>query len=153
MNNIVIKQCEPVEDIQKIAKEIFGIDLSISGGWGYDENSATVIDKLEMPMDQFTNIFATIRANIEMNITLDDENRYSAINITLIDSKETKINNKTYTVVSFKITAINELLYKDFIKEYKEGYGKKEFDLAEHFKKREENTIVRNIDYWFLGLQ
>ncbi len=153
MTNIEFKQVEPVENIQEVVKDIFDIKLNISGGWGYDNNSAVVIKKLDMPVEQFIHMFATMRANIEMNLTLDEDERYGGINLTFENSKKSEINNKIYDVMSFKITAMKEKIYTNFIQEYKAGYGKKEFDLSAHFQKRKESTIVRHIDYWFLGLE
>ncbi len=153
MTNIDFKQIDSDDNIQKVIKEIFGVQLQISGGWGYNNNSATIIEKLNMPIDQFAHMFATMRVNIEMNLTLEEGKRYSGINLTLEESKKSEINNQTYDVISFKVTAMNEKQYSKFTKEYKQGYGKEEFDLSDHFKRRTENTIIRNIDCWFLNLE
>ena len=151
--NVDFKPLEKVDSIQKVIEDIFSIKLDISGGWGYDNNSVVIVNSLDMPIEQFVNLFASIRANIEMNLTLEEDERFGGINVTLQESKEFKIANKNYDVVTFKITAINEKTYANFIKEYKENYGKKEFDLEKHFKKRKEKTVVRVMDYWFYGLK
>ncbi len=153
MTNIEFKQIELTNSIQTVIKEIFNVDLSISGGWGYDNSSATIIEKLNIPISQFAQMFATMRVNIEMNIILEEGSRYSGINLNLENSKEFNVNDKTYDVFSFKVTAMKENTYTNFIKEYKDGYGKEEFDLSKHFKRRTENTIIRNIDCWFLNLE
>ncbi len=153
MTNIEFKPIEHVDNIKKVIKNVFDVELNITGGWGYDNNSAVIIEKLDIPMDQFIHMFATMRANIEMNLTLEEDERYGGINLTFKDNKKFEINNKTYDIVSFKVTAMKEKIYAQFIKEYKDGYGKKEFDLSDHFKRRTENTITRYIDYWFLGLE
>jgi len=151
--NVDFKPLEKVDSIQKVIEDIFSIKLDISGVWGYDNNSVVIVNSLDMPIEQFVNLFASIRANIEMNLTLEEDERFGGINVTLQESKEFKIANKNYDVVTFKITAINEKTYANFIKEYKENYGKKEFDLEKHFKKRKEKTVVRVMDYWFYGLK
>jgi hypothetical protein len=148
-----IKQLEPVDNIQKLIKEVFDVDLDISGGWGYDYKNPLIIKYVTIPKEQFIHMSASMRANIEMNMTLNEDERYGAINLILKNKKEIIKDNKTYTVASFKITAINEKIYANFIQEYKDNYGKKEFDLSDHFKRRKENTIIRNIDYWFLGIE
>ncbi|MCK5111397.1 MAG: hypothetical protein KAQ94_07740 [Arcobacteraceae bacterium] len=153
MTNIEFKQIEPVDSIQKVIKEVFDLKLDISGGWGYDNNSAIIVEKLDMPIEQFIHMFATMRANIEMNLTLEEGERYTGINLTLEDSKKFEINNKIYNIVSFKITAMKEKVYTDFIQEYKDGYGKKDFDLTDHFDRRKQNSITREVDYWFYGLE
>ena len=154
MTNIEFKPVEPVDDISGVIEDIFGVKLNISGGWGYDNTSAVIVENLgDMEIDQFIHVFATVRANIEMNLTLEEEERYGGVNLTFEDSKKFEINNKTYDVVSFKVSAMNEKIYADFIQEYKDNYGKEEFDLSDHFKRRKENTITRDVDYWFYGLE
>ncbi len=153
MINIEFKQLNSSDDIQKVIDNLFEVKLDISGGWGYDSNTAVIIEKLSIPYKQFYHMFATMRANIEMNLTLEEDERYGGINLTFEDIKQIKVNSIVYDVVSFKFTAMNEKVYAKFIKEYKDGYGKKEFDLSDHFKRRTKNTIVRHIDYWFLGLK
>ena len=153
MVNMEFKQIDLDNNIQTVIKEIFNVELSISGGWGYDSNSVTIIEKLNMPINQFTQMFATMRLNIEMNLTLEENERYTGINTTFEDSKKLEVNNEIYDVFSFKVTAMKEKEYANFIKEYKDGYGKEEFDLSEHFKRRTQSTISRNIDCWFLNLE
>ena len=153
MTNMEFKPIEKVDSTKEVIEDVFGVKLDISGGWGYDNSSAVEVNSLDMPIDQFLNLFATVRANIEMNLTLEEDERYGGVNVTFQESKKFEINSKTYDIVTFKITAMNEKIYADFIKEYKEGYGKKEFDLADHFKRRKEKTITRVTDYWFYGLE
>jgi len=149
-----IKKLEPVDNISKTIKDIFDVDLSISGGWGYDSSSATIIENLQdTQAEQFLHMFASMRANIQLNITLDKDEKYGGINLTFIEKKRVKIDDKTYCVVTFKITAMKEKLYAKFIQEYKDGYGKKEFDLADHFNQRKQSTIEDKVDYWFDDLK
>jgi len=146
------KQIEKVDNIKEVIKNLFDADLNISGGWGYDEKSASIVESLEgVHVDQFLHMFASIRANIEMNATLDEKNRYGGINLTFKERKTIELDNKTYEIFTFGITAMKEKEYAKFIKEYKHGYGKKEFDLADHFKRRKKSTIEREVDYWFKG--
>jgi len=153
MINMEFEKVEPVENIRQVLQDVFEVDLNIEGGWGYDNNTATIVNNLDVPLDQFVHMYSTIRATIEMNLMLDEENRFGGINTNFEESKKFEIENKTYDVLTFKITAINEKMYAKFIKEYKDGYGKKEFDLSDHFKRREENTVSRYVDYWFVGLK
>ena len=150
MTNPTFQTIEKVDSIKKVIKNLFDVDLNVSGGWGYDEKSATVVESLDdAHIEQFLHMFASIRANIEMNATLDEEERYGGINLTFKEKKTLSIDKKTYTIVTFTISAMKENDYAKFIKEYKENYGKKEFDLTNHFKKRKEHTLSREVDYWF----
>lgn len=152
MTSKEFQQIEEVDNIKEVIKNLFDVSLNISGGWGYTEKNATIIDSLEgVEIDQFLHMFASIRANIEMNATLEKDDRYGAINLSFKDKKSIMINSKTYSVITFAITAMKEKDYASFIQEYKDGYGKKEFDLAKHFERRKQSTIEREVDYWFEG--
>ncbi len=149
MTNIEFKPIEKVDSIQEVIKNLFDVTLDISGGWGYDYKSATLVKSLEN-VDQFLHMFASMRAHIEMNATLEKADRYGGINLTLKERKTLTIDSKTYEVVTYHLTAMREEDYTHFIKEYKDGYGKKEFDLASHFDRRKKSTIERKVDYWFM---
>lgn len=150
-NDIKFDKVPPVDDISGVLEDVFGIKLDINGGWGYDNKTALIINSLNVPLEQFYHMFASMRANVEMNLTLEEDDRFAGINVTLTEQKEFEIENKTYDVVTFKITAIKEKLYADFIQEYKDNYGKKEFDLDAHFKRRSANTIELISDFWFFN--
>ena len=141
-----IQSSDKVEDIIFGA---FGLKLEISGGWGYSENDAVEIFGDAIPASQVEYMFATARSNIEMNLSQPQSSRYGGINV-----KEIKREIIGYfEKVTFEITGINEEIYAEFIKEYKENHGKSDFDLAGHFKKRTENTISRTEDIWFKNLK
>ena len=54
-----------------------------------------------------------------------------------------------YQKVNYAITAIEEAPFKAFIKEYKAGYGKEDFDMTAHFKRRKEATLTREVTHYF----
>lgn len=144
----------PIDDISQAIKEVFDIKLDISGGWGYDNKSAVKVHSLEMPIDQFLHTFAAIRANIEMNLTQQEDNRYGGINVNFVDGEQFEIENRMYDHITFEISAMKETEYAEFIQEYKDNYGKnRDFDMSDHFKRREEATISVDADYWFEGLE
>ena len=149
MSSLKFKELEKLDNIKEVVQNLFDVELDISGGWGYSKDSALVIHSLSMPIEQFMSLFATLRANVEMNLTLDSEERYGGITVNLEREESISIENKNFTLATFKITAMRETTYANFIKEYKKNYGKKEFDLTEHFKKRKEETLIRMVDYWF----
>ncbi|MEA3497790.1 MAG: hypothetical protein U9R16_01905 [Campylobacterota bacterium] len=153
-NNITFNQIESVENLSQVLKETFDVDLDISGGWGYDNKGAVVVNHLDIPIDQFLHMFATIRANIEMNLMQDEDNRYGGINISFLEGEQFEIDNKIYDHITFEISAINEKKYAKYIQEYKDNYGKnKDFDMSDHFKRRKEDTITMQSDFWFYGLE
>lgn len=136
-------------NLQEVLKTAFDADLDISGSWGYTEALATIIHSKDTPLEQFEHIFASIRAYIEMNMTQEKEERYGSINLN--ESSRERISKETliYDKVTYKVTAMKEDLYAVFINEYKEGYGKADFNLSEHFKRRKDATLVREVNHWF----
>ena len=148
------KQIAPVEDMSGLILEVFDVRLDISGGWGYDHKTPIVVNSLNISIDQFLNLFANLRANIEMNMTLEENDRYGGINVHFLDGEQFTIENKTYDHIRFEVTAMREKDYAKVIQEYKDNYGKNEnFDMNKHFKKREELTIKLIADFWFEGLE
>jgi len=143
-----INSSDPISDIIKSA---FDMEVSLSGGWGYTQESATVMHSTNnLPVDQFEHTLATMRAYIEMNMTLSEAERYGSINPNEIEREEIVFNNRTYHKVSYEVTGMKEDLYADFINLYKKGYGTPEFDMSEHFRQRKEATLHRKVIHWFL---
>ncbi len=139
------------ENIQELIKETFDADLPVSGDWGYSKERASIIVELpqSMPLPQLEHMITSIRAHLEMNITQEEENRYGAINANEISREESQSNGLIYAKVTYEVTAIKENLFKQFIHEYKEGYEKEGFDLNEHFKRRKEATLTREVVHYF----
>ncbi|MEA3523226.1 MAG: MOSC domain-containing protein [Campylobacterota bacterium] len=148
-NIVKFEKAQDVEDIRETIRDIFDLDLDISGGWGYNQQSALKIRKIESSFEQFAHTFAIIRSNVEMNIMQEEANRYSGLNVHVENQEKITKNKIDYKVVSFKITATATKQNKEFIKEYKENYGKENFDIQEHFQKRKNSEITRIIECWF----
>ncbi len=143
------KSLEKTQDLKEILKKAFDSDLPVSGSWGYTQDDVTVIENTDMPLTQIEHIFASMRAYAEMNMTLSEEERYASINLNEIKRKEQYIKDRLYHTVIYKVTAIKESTYNQFIKEYKEEYGKSSFDLNLHFEKRKASTKIREVTHWF----
>ncbi len=143
----VIKSSDPVKEIIKAA---FDAELSISGGWGYTQESATIIhDTNALPIDQFEHTVATMRAYIEMNMTLPEEERYGSINLNEVHRKQIREADNLYDKVTYEVTGMKEDLYAAFINEYKENSAKADFDYSDHFNRRKEATLKRVVEHWF----
>ena len=145
------KQLQNNTNIRELIHTTFDVDLPLSGGWGYTKASAMVIEALPegMSLVQLEHMLASIRAHLEMNITQEQTDRYAGINVNETAREQSRDNRDVFDKVTYKTTAIQETLYNAFIKEYKEGYGKEEFDLSAHFKKREKSTLTRNTTHYF----
>jgi len=139
------------KDIKKTIKTTFDIDLFIDGNWGYSKEQATIIKAIQndMPISQLEHMIITMRAHIEMNLTQKKELRYGAINASELSREAHKIDGYLYDKVTYEVTAIKENLFNQFIHEYKEGYEKEGFDLSEHFKRRKEATLTREVIHYF----
>jgi len=143
-----INSSDPISDIIKSA---FDMKVDLSGAWGYTQESATIIHSTNnLPIEQFEHTLATMRAYIEMNMTLNEAERYGSINPNETHREEIVLNNKTYHKVSYEVTGMKEDIYADFINQYKKGYGTPEFDMSKHFEERKAATLHRNVTHWFL---
>jgi hypothetical protein len=138
-------------NIKQTIKSTFDVDLSLDGDWGYTKDRTTIIKAIQngMPLSQLEHMLTSMRAHLEMNLTQEKEDRYGGINANEISREENQNNGLIYDKVTYEITAIKENLYTEFINEYKEGYGKEDFDMNEHFKRRKEATLRRKVIHYF----
>lgn len=143
------EQIQSDNDIKEVIKSAFDADFSISGAWGYTQELATVIQSTEVPLAQFEHIIASMRAYIEMNMTLPKEERFGSINLNEIHREQTALNNLLYDKVTYEITGMKEDIYTEFINQYKEGYGTEGFDMRGHFNQRKKATLTRSEVHWF----
>ena len=139
------------DPIKEIIKSAFDFEADLSGGWGYTSKDATIIHNTNnMPAEQFEHTLATMRAYIEMNMTLSEDERYGSINPNETSRKTIYLNDKAYEKVVYTVTGMKEDLYAKFINAYKKGYGTPDFNMSKHFKQRKEATISRVVEHWFL---
>jgi len=145
------KQIESTNNLREVIKSAFDTELILSGAWGYTEAEATIIEanKQAISLSQLEHTLASMRAYLEMNMTLEKEERYGSINVNETTREQIKAGSHIYDKVTYEITAIQEDLYASFINEYKESYGKKNFDLNDHFNRRKEATLTRKVTHWF----
>jgi len=140
------KEIVAEENLREFVKVAFNADLNIAGAWGYTKELATVISKEnEGSVAQIEFTLATMRAYLEMNMTLEEKERYGAINLTEV--KRESFDN--FDKVTYEISAMKEHDYKRFIAEYKEKNGEADFDMSQHFQRRKEATLKREVIYWF----
>lgn len=148
-----MKQFEPLfheDNLKAIISSAFDMDLPISGGWGYTREEATIIHHLDnIPLTQFEHTFASMRAYGEMNMSLPEDQRYGSINVNECQREQIDLEGKTYDKVTYEISAMKEDVYAALIDEYKAGYGKIEFDMEDHFRRRKESTLKREVIHWF----
>ena len=143
---MIFKKIEVEENLKELIKVAFNSDLDVSGAWGYSRELSTCIE-LRNEDNRFEIEFtlSTMRAYLEMNMTLEGNERYGAINLREV-SRE---NIKEYDKVTYEISAMKELDYNIFINEYKENFEKSDFDISQHFEKRKKATLKREVIHWF----
>ena len=137
--------------IQEVIRAAFDTHIDVTGGWGYTKEEATSFNAnpQNLPIAQLEHMLSSMRAYLEMNMTLPAEKRYGSINVNERTRKEVNDNNRVFHHITYEITAMKESDYAIFIDEYKEGYGKEDFDMESHFKRRKEATLTRTVTYWF----
>lgn len=144
---MLFKEIEVEDNLEELIKVAFNADLKLGGAWGYTQSLVTVIKEgNKTPTLQIEFTLATMRAYLEMNMTLEEDKRYSAINLQELSREKVEDN---YDKVVYEISAIKEKEYKAFIKEYKENSEKLDFDMSAHFSKRKEATLKREVIHWF----
>lgn len=137
--------------IKQTIDSTFDVDLALDGDWGYTKEQATIIKTLNpgMSLAQLEHMIVTMRAHLEMNITQEETNRYGGINANERARELISSDTATFDKVTYEITGIKEDLYHAFIKEYKVGYETEELDLNDHFKRRKEATLTREVMHYF----
>ncbi len=145
------QQIQNSQDIKQTLNATFNVDLSLDGGWGYIQEEATIIEALKdgMSPTQLEHMIVTMRTHLEMNIIQEKTNRYAGINANEKSRESLHTDNTVIDKVSYEITAIKEDLYHAFVKEYKEGYESEAFDLSDHFRRRKEATLIREVVHYF----
>jgi len=142
----------PAQDnLQAFINAAFNIEFPLSGDWGYSKEKATVIESLRegMPLNQLEHTITTIRAQIEMNMTQEQEKRYRGINANEKGRETITEGANVFEKVTYEVTGMQEELYSAFVQEYKDGYENKELDLNEHFKRRKEAMLIREVVHYF----
>ncbi|HIP46582.1 MAG TPA: hypothetical protein EYG95_03375 [Campylobacterales bacterium] len=137
------------DDIKEVIKSAFDLELDVDGGWGYDKDSALIIHDSPMPLLQLQHTLSSMRAHLEMNMTLSKEKRYGAINVNEIKREEKEFNIRKYDIITFEISAMLEETYAKFIEEYKAGQDSDGFDIQAHFERRKKATLIRKEVFWF----
>jgi len=142
----------PTQDnLQAFIKAAFNIEFPLSGDWGYTQEQATVIEGLPegMSHNQLEHTLAMMRAQLEMSLTQEESNRYSGINVNEKQRETITEGNKLFEKVTYEVTGMKEEDYNAFVQEYKDGYENNQLDLNDHFKRRKEATVVREVDHYF----
>lgn len=137
-------------------------DLPIRGGWGYDTESAVVIDKNDptvpqgIPFDgmEVEHMFADMRLWEELIVFRPQGERLAGIHKTIIDQSLISGDEKSglmYDVLRFQVTALPETEWEALkaIWEGPNGIASPTFDREAHQRRHEAATKTFEANYWF----
>ncbi len=139
--------------------EIFGIDLPIEGGWGYDLETVCVIDKRHPSVNQnlpFNGIavernFALHRIYMELIVARNNDNSYSGIEWHKGNQQLIERDGRMFDHLEGVASALRHE-DREMLKERwngPEGFGSPEFNEAEHRALHEELTLRFECEFWF----
>ncbi len=149
-NEVTFPQLPATEALATLIYSAFELKLPVEGGWGYTiEAPLKLLAPLVTPLAQTEYTLASIRTQLEMHMTLPESDRYGGINLNEYSRAQQEIEGKTIDIVTYKVSAIKESEYNQFIEAYKEGYGTPSFDMEAHFQARKEATLTREITLYF----
>lgn len=135
-------------------------DLPIRGGWGYDEDSAVIIDKTDPSVPEgipfygvgFEYAFADRRLWEELIIFRPKGNGFAGIRKKLIEQRlRSGENGGRYDVLKFQVTALpkDEWDTLKLVWEGPEGFQSPNFDHEAHMRRHEAATVTFVAQYWF----
>tara|TARA_B100001093_G_C26711588_1_gene963660 strand:+ start:687 stop:1214 length:528 start_codon:yes stop_codon:yes gene_type:complete len=137
---------------------IGGIDLPISGGWGYSKDDCVVIDKKDPIVDQrlpfngveIEYVFAEKRIYAEL-IVLRRGEKFSGIKWDLSEQRLEFIDNKRFDILNFRVTAFPDqdwsFLKQDW--ESNNGFVEDKEGRDRHDRERRLRSCFYDAEYWF----
>ena len=146
------------ETPRQIIFEDFKIDLPIKGGWGYDFDTACVIDKNDtslspaMPFNGVSveHVFVEKRIYEEMIIFREQNEKFSGIRWNLIKQEVQTHEGKPYDVLSFDVVGFPDAVWDRLVSRFEEiqKLGKMEL-LPELDAQREAEALHFQRDFYF----
>lgn len=139
------------EPPRQIIFEDFKIDLPIKGGWGYDLDSACIIDKTDptvskgMPFDGvgIEYVFVEKRIYEEMIIFRKADEKYSGIRWDL-DNKELLFHNeKPYDKLVFNIVGFSDAIWDELATRFEEIQKSGKLELMDDLNVYRESKALR----------
>jgi hypothetical protein len=146
------------ESPRQIIFEDFKIDLPISGGWGYDIETACVIDKNDptvikgLPFDgtSFEYVFVEKRIYEEMIIFRSAHEKYAGIRWNQLLQQTKFVNNKYFDVLKYSVEGFEDSIWEELVTRFQEiqKIGKSEL-MAELDAYRESKTYRFVKEFYF----
>lgn len=159
---ISVRQLATRESPRQILREDFSSfpDLPIQGGWGYDEETAVIIDKNDPSVPKgvpFNGVsieyaFADRRLWEELIIFRAKGSKLAGIRKTLVEQRLTSgSRGDTYDVLKFQVTALPEEDWEALKAAWEgpEGFQSPNFNHEAHMQRHEAATVTFVAEYWF----
>lgn len=146
------------ESPRQIIFEDFKIDLPISGGWGYDFESACVIDKNDSTVSQvipfngvsIEYVFVEKRIYEEMIIFREAHEKYSGIRWELEKQELLFQNDKPYDKLIFNVVGFTDEVWDELTSRFEELKNNGKLDLLPELDAYRESKAYRfTREYYF----
>lgn len=146
------------ESPRQIIFEDFKIDLPISGGWGYDFESACIIDKNDSTVSQvipfngvsIEYVFVEKRIYEEMIIFREAHEKYSGIRWELEKQELLFQNDKPYDKLIFNVVGFTDEVWDELTSRFEELKNNGKLDLLPELDAYRESKAFRfTREYYF----
>ena len=148
------------ESPRQIIFEDFKLDLPITGGWGYDFESACVIDKNDSTVNQaipfngvaIEYVFVEKRIYEEMVIFRGDDEKYSGIRWEL-DSQELLFkNNKPYDKLIFNVAGFTDEVWDELTSRFEAIQKSGKLELISELDAYKESEALRLVREFYFDI-
>jgi len=148
------------ESPRQIIFEDFKIDLPIKGGWGYDFDSACVIDKNDpsvsklMPFDGvgIEYVFVEKRIYEEMIIFRGDDEKYSGIRWNLEKQELLFQNDKPYDKLIFNVVGFTDEVWNELTNRFEAIQKSGRLELMDELDAYRESKALRMVREFYFDI-
>lgn len=132
----------------------FQLTLPISGGWGYSQADACIIDNINDPAFNAVAVeynFVEKRIYEEMIIFRPKAEQFAGIEWKLQEQELLRKGGKSFDKLRFNITAYPVKDWEELRAAWEgpQGYGHPDFDIEAHEKKDQEKIMRFTREFWF----
>ena len=148
------------ESPRQIIFEDFKIDLPIKGGWGYDFDSACVIDKNDpsvsklMPFDgvSIEYLFVEKRIYEEMIVFRGDDEKYSGIRWNLDKQELLFQNDKPYDKLIFNVVGFADEVWDELTNRFEAIQKSGKLELMDELDAYRESKALRLVREFYFDI-
>jgi len=148
------------ESPRQIIFEDYKIDLPISGGWGYNFETACVINKNDptvikgLPFDgtSFEYVFVEKRIYEEMIIFRADHEKYAGIRWNQQLQQTEFIDNKYYDVLKYSVEGFEDSIWEELVTRFQEIQKSGKSELMTESDAYRESKIYRFVKEFYFDI-